>query len=191
MILLGVAFGCKDREAEQKVAELQAQLGALQKKQQADEAAAKAAQVARDVVPAPKAIQPAKEPPSSESGRISDKELADLIRGTDEHDFVGTWSLSYKADYTTCENIDRGDQLTATLLVSLVKGQFSASETKAGDATPVQYTGTLYGDMVLFTASGPNDSKLTIELRKKGKGRRVINNPGCVIIYDVAGKLRR
>jgi multidrug efflux pump subunit AcrA (membrane-fusion protein) len=47
LILMGVALGCKDRDADQKIAELQAQLGALQKKQQEAEAAAAAARAAQ------------------------------------------------------------------------------------------------------------------------------------------------
>jgi multidrug efflux pump subunit AcrA (membrane-fusion protein) len=47
LILMAAALGCKDRDADQKIAELQAQLGALQKKQQEAEAAAAAARAAQ------------------------------------------------------------------------------------------------------------------------------------------------
>jgi hypothetical protein len=56
---MGLVLGCKDRDADQKIAELQAQLGALQKKQQETEAAATAAraeQSARAAEEARKAV---------------------------------------------------------------------------------------------------------------------------------------
>jgi hypothetical protein len=163
VVLVCLTASCKDEESQRKIAELQAEIGALQKQQQ--EAASKKA-----------------------ADTIADSELAALGGQAPPADFAGTWNLTYKANYSTCTEVAHvGDVRAATLQVSLAKEELRATETTPGN-TPHELSGETNGRSVLFLSKGENGTQVGLEFQPNGKGRRVVTNPGCAIIYDVTGK---
>jgi hypothetical protein len=174
LVLVFSTAGCKDQEAQRKIDELQAQLNALQKRQQ--EEAAKPAQKPRA-------------PAQPEGVVVSDAEIDALVHELEPTSFVGNWNLTYTANHSTCQNAQVGDVRTATLQVSFANDELRATESTPGNKQ-AEYVGEVTGKLVRFNAN-VEGSKLTLELRPSGKGRRVVVNEGCSIIYDVKGKKAR
>jgi hypothetical protein len=79
-----------------------------------------------------------------------------------------------------------GDVRAATLQVSFANDELRATESSPGNKQ-AEYVGDVTGKLARFNAN-VEGSKLTLELRPSGKGRRVVVNEGCSIIYDVKGK---
>jgi len=171
LVLVFSTAGCKDQEAQRKIDDLQAQLNALQKRQQGETA------------------KPASKPrptASPEGTALSDAEVDTLGRVPEPASFVGNWNLTYTANHSTCDNTQVGDVRAATLQVSFANDELRATESSPGNKQ-AEYVGDVTGKLARFNAN-VEGSKLTLELRPSGKGRRVVVNEGCSIIYDVKGK---
>ena len=200
MGLLLLTAGCKDEAAQQKINELQAQVVALQKRQQEMErqeaqrlAEARKVQeqdqeALNEAVQDERALKAKARKGGLDSAERQQLALLEGIEGLDPSKFIGAWNLTYKANHSTCDGVNIGDVISATLQVSVLEGQVRATESIPNlKDQRIELAGV--EGMGVYRFSRKDDSgSITLELSAKGKGKRIVARQGCSINYDVSGK---
>lgn len=104
--------------------------------------------------------------------------------------WIGSYRLSLRANYSTCDNIAVGDKRTVTLDILRERGLILARETDGAKKVLV-LDQNVVGKKKALLVSKPDKGQVGYDLTlagKKVRGRRVIANPQpCAIIYDVTG----
>jgi hypothetical protein len=116
--------------------------------------------------------------------------------GMDEPDpkWVGIWSLTSIATYSTCDTAVVGDKRVSRLMISIERGTFKAIEDTG--QRKIVYSGTRNEDssFAYFLLANVGEGQAGIQIRPNGSGRRVVVNSGsppCAIIYDAKAKRER
>lgn len=107
--------------------------------------------------------------------------------------WLGTWQMSYTANFSSCPKVTPGETKMATLTVSVVDGELQVTEKAQGEVVTMIWQGDP-SNMVLV---GRQDrSSFVIELGTQWSGRRVVATNAedatgayaCATIYDVKAR---
>lgn len=103
---------------------------------------------------------------------------------------VGSWNVTMKSDYSTCDGVKKGDINAQQWVVSVASGKLGVQVLGGGNTTAT-YQGVVKDDLIVLISKG-TANLATIELTGDAsalRGRRVVANNGpCAIIYTVEAK---
>ncbi len=103
---------------------------------------------------------------------------------------VGSWNVTLSANYSTCDNVKRGDVSAQQWVVSVSSGALAVQVLGAAN-TSAAYVGLVKDNKVVLMAKSAR-TYATVELTGDTaalRGRRVVANSNpCAIIYDVEAK---
>ena len=113
--------------------------------------------------------------------------LASPSHASDPADFVGTWDVKMKADFSTCDIVSEGDINAEQWMISFKSGALAVSVVNT-DKTYRGFFTSSRGYNIRFEGTADNH-QATAEVSGDGTkltGRRVVANNGpCAIIYNL------